>query len=110
MLKKLTEYNAVSGVEFELRQIIYDEIREFCTSAHIDSMGNLCVYKKSKIEKENPVKVLLSAHMDEVGLIVTDITEDGYLKFDTVGGIDPGVLVSQRVVFGECNLFQGHQP
>ncbi len=100
MLKRLTECNAVSGMESELREIIYSEIKDYCTSARVDSMGNLCVYKKAKGLKRNIAKVLLSAHMDEVGLIVTDITEDGYLKFDTVGGIDSGILVSQRVISG----------
>jgi len=103
LIKRLTECNAVSGMESELREIIYSEIKDYCTSARVDSMGNLCVYKKGKSHTENTVKVLLSAHMDEVGLIVTDITEDGYLKFDTVGGIDSGILVSQRVVSGEVS-------
>lgn len=101
MLKRLTECNAVSGMEAQLRQIIYSEIKEFCTKIETDSMGNLCVYKKGKGEGKSKPAVLLSAHMDEVGLVVTDITDDGYLKFDTVGGIDPGILISQRVVSGD---------
>lgn len=95
MLKKLTEAFGVSGYENEVRDIIANEIQSYCTEMQIDSMGNLKVCKKSK--KQNAKKILLSAHMDEVGLIITDITEDGYLKFESVGGIDPKVLISQRV-------------
>ncbi len=97
MLKKLTEAFGVSGAEDAVRDIIYSEIRGFCDAVDIDGMGNLRAYKKAKCQNNDTKKVLLSAHMDEVGLIITDITDDGYLKFSSVGGIDPKVLVSQRV-------------
>ena len=95
MLKKLTETFGVSGYEMPVADVIYNEIKAFCTDAAFDNMGNLKVFKKSK--KENAKKILLSAHMDEVGLIVTHITEEGYLKFAAVGGIEPQVLVAQRI-------------
>ena len=97
MLKKLTEAFGVSGFENEVRDIIYDEIKDFCDSVKIDSMGNLCAYKSAKGRQNKPKKILLSAHMDEVGFIVTDITEDGYLKFASVGGIEAKLMLSQRV-------------
>ncbi len=97
MLKKLTEAFGVSGFENQVRDIIYEEIKDFCDSAKIDSMGNLCAYKKARGKNNNPQKILLSAHMDEVGFIVTDITEDGYLKFASVGGIEAKLMLSQRV-------------
>lgn len=97
MLKKLTECFGVTGYEFPVRQMIHDRVKDHCTEILTDSMGNLCVYKRSK-KSGAAKKVLLSAHMDEVGLIVTDITDDGYLRFATVGGVDPKVLVSQRIV------------
>lgn len=95
MLKKLTETFGVSGYEMPVADVIYNEIKAFCTDAAFDNMGNLKVFKKSK--KENAKKILLSAHMDEVGLIVTHITEEGHLKFAAVGGIEPQVLVAQRI-------------
>lgn len=101
LLKRLTEAFGVSGFETPVRDIIYDEIKNFCTKCEIDTMGNLCVYKRAKNHDESTRKILLSAHMDEVGLIITDITDDGYLKFASVGGIDPKVLISQRVVIGD---------
>lgn len=97
MLKKLTEAFGVSGFENEVRDIIYEEIKDFCDSLKIDSMGNLRAYKKARGVSGNTKKILLSAHMDEVGFIVTDITEDGYLKFASVGGIEAKLMLSQRV-------------
>ncbi len=100
MLKTLTEAFGVSGYEKAVRNIIFEEIKDYCTT-QIDSMGNLSAVRKTEKRDKTPLKILLSAHMDEVGLIVTDITDDGYLKFSTVGGIVPNVLISQRVISGE---------
>ena len=101
MLKKLTGICGVSGFETPVRQFIENEIRDFCTTLRTDSMGNLIAFKKAP--SGNGKTVLLSAHMDEVGFIVTAITDEGYLKFDTVGGMDSRILPSQRVKSG--NLY-----
>jgi endoglucanase len=101
LLKRLAEAPGVSGCENQVREIIISEIQKFCDSVQVDSMGNIRVIKKSKNLSGNTKKILLSAHIDEVGLIVTDITDDGYLKFAAVGGIDAKVLVAQRVEFNE---------
>ncbi len=98
MLKKLTEANGVSGNETQVREIIINEIRDFCKELRVDSMGNLIAYKPAKCNSQNAMTILLSAHMDEVGFIVTDITDDGYLKFESVGGIDARIIISQRVL------------
>ncbi len=105
MLKKLTETNGVSGFEIPVRALIENEIRPLCTHLRCDSMGNLIAYKKAEKNSESVPTILLSAHMDEVGFIVTDITDDGYLKFESVGGIDTKILLSQRVqVNGLCGV------
>lgn len=103
MLKKLTEAFGVSGFENQVRDIIYEEIKDFCDSIKIDSMGNLRAYKKAKGGSGTAKKVLLSAHMDEVGFIVTDITEDGYIKFASVGGIEAKLMLSQKVRINGIN-------
>ena len=65
-------------------------------------MGNVIAYKQgSSSGGEN---IALFAHMDEVGLIITEITNDGYLKFKPIGGIDPRVLVSKRVIIGKNKI------
>ena len=97
MLKKLTDAFGVSGYEDEVRDIIIEEIKDSGADIAVDSMGNLLAFK---LATENPdaKTVLFAAHMDEVGFIVTDITDEGYIKFASVGGIDPKVMISQRVI------------
>lgn len=97
MLKKLTEAFGISGFENEVRNIILEEIKAHCSEIQIDAMGNLIAHKKASANRKNAKTILLSAHMDEVGFIVTDITDEGYLKFATVGGIDSRILISKRV-------------
>lgn len=96
MLKRLTDAFGVSGNEKEVRDIIIDELKGCDADISVDSMGNMVVFKLAENNTEART-VLFAAHMDEVGFIVTDITEDGYIKFDSVGGIEPKVLISQRV-------------
>lgn len=99
LLKELTSLSGVSGNEKKVRDYILDKIKgrisEFC----VDSMGNLIVRKKGNGKSSKTV--MIAAHMDEVGLICSNITDDGFLKFKPVGGIDPKVLVSKRVVVGD---------
>lgn len=96
MLKKLTDVFGCSGNEAEVRELITKELEEYDVDISLDSMGNMTVFR---LAQDNPEAktVLLAAHMDEVGFIVTDITEEGYIKFASVGGIDPKVVISQRI-------------
>lgn len=96
MLKKLTESFGVSGYETEVRNIIMKELENCEVDISVDSMGNMLVFKLAE-EPSDAKTILLSAHMDEVGFIVTDITDDGYIKFSSIGGIDPRILISKRV-------------
>ena len=95
MLKILTEINGVSGNEKSVSDFILSQVRIYCDETIVDSMGNLIFHKKGK--KDSDKKIAVFAHMDEVGLIVTDITEDGYIKFAPVGGIDDRILLAKRV-------------
>jgi len=98
-LKTLCELNGVSGNEKTVREFILGELKDKIDTYSIDKIGNLLVHKKSRAaaEAKNP-KVALCAHMDEVGLFITDITAEGYLKFQTVGGIDPRILLAKTVL------------
>ncbi|MDP4119196.1 MAG: M42 family metallopeptidase [Bacillota bacterium] len=98
MLKRLTNAFGPSGCEDEVREIVLKEIRPFCDSITIDKMGNVIAFKKGR---DSSKKFMADAHMDEVGLIVKTVTEDGYLKFDEVGGIDSRLLLGKRVFVGE---------
>lgn len=102
LLKKLCTAGGISGDEGSVRDIIINEIKDFADELRVDNLGNLLVHKKGKAPAVN--KLMLSAHMDEVGLLVTDITAEGYLKIDEVGGIDRRVLVGKRVYVGSKHL------
>lgn len=97
LLKKLTEASGVSGNEKEVRNIIINEIKDHVDDFKIDRLGNIIVHKKGK---KNSKKLMIAAHMDEVGLMVTDINDVGLIKFTTVGGIDKRILVSKPVLIG----------
>lgn len=99
LLKKLTEAAGVSGGEQEIRSFIVDTIKTKVDDVKIDSLGNIIAYKKGK--KMPDKKIMLTAHMDEVGLIVVGIEDSGLIKFKTVGGIDSRILLSKTVYIGE---------
>ena len=98
LLEQLCLCNGISGDEGNVRNLIINEIKDCADDIKTDNLGNLIVFKKGK--KSAKSKLMVSAHMDEVGLMVTDITSDGYLKFDEVGGIDRRVLPGKRVCVG----------
>ncbi len=97
-LKTLCELNGISGDEKEIRKAIMEAAKPLCDSVKIDRMGNVIAFKKGKKSNSH---ILFSAHMDEVGFIIMDATEDGLLVFRPVGGIDPRVCVSKYVLIGE---------
>lgn len=101
LLKDLTELNGVSGNEDEVRDYIKREAEKYADDIKIDSMGNVICFKKGT---SSGPKIMLSAHMDEVGFMVTGYTDGGALKFRTVGGIDDRILLGKRVVVGSKRI------
>lgn len=102
LLKRLCKCDGISGDEGKVRELIINEIKPYADSITVDNLGNLLVHKKGKNIAKS--KLMLSAHMDEVGLMVTDITSDGYIKFDEVGGIDRRVLLGKSVTLGKNKI------
>lgn len=98
-IKELTEINAVSGNEELIREEILKTVTPYADSVSVDTMGNIIAFKRGSSPCGR--KFIVSAHMDEVGFIVSDITDEGFLKFKAVGGIDARILPAQRVVIGE---------
>lgn len=98
MLKTLCTLNATSGREDAVRDFLIAQLPED-VSYMVDALGNLIVEKKGRQPAKN--KVMLASHMDEVGLIITYITDEGFLKFACVGGIDSRVLFGKQVTVGE---------
>ncbi len=95
LLKRLCAANGVSSDEGRVRDIIISEIKDHADELTVDSSGNIIVFKKGA--RPAARKVLLSAHMDEVGFIVTRINADGTLGVDEVGGIDRRVIAGKQV-------------
>ena len=94
MLKDLCLLNGTSGREEAVRNYIIEKIKDKCEYS-VDALGSVIAFKKGK--KAPDKKVLVAAHTDEVGFIITDITDDGYLRFAPVGGIDAAVVLGRRV-------------
>jgi tetrahedral aminopeptidase len=90
LLKQLSEALGPSGREGNVRNIIIKEIKDFVDEVYVDKFGNLIAHKKGIGSK-----VMLAAHMDEIGLMVREILSNGRIKFQEVGGIEPITLVSQ---------------
>lgn len=101
LLKELTELNGVSGNEEEVRTYIKKEAEQYADEITIDSIGNVIALKKGKSRK---FKVMLSAHMDEVGFMVTGYGDYGTIKFHPVGGIDSRILPGKKVFLGDKRI------
>lgn len=98
-IRELCLLSGVSSYEDDVRDYVKEKAAPYATEMRVDPMGTLIVFKKGKKTTGN--KLLLAAHMDEVGLIIKRITDDGYLKFGCIGGIDRRVLLGKKVLVGK---------
>ena len=87
--------DGVSGAEDQVREYIKAQVTPYCERVVTDSRGNLTCYKKGAATPKN--KVMFTAHMDEVGFVITNIDSDGFLRFSTVGTIDSRVVIGKPV-------------
>jgi putative aminopeptidase FrvX len=94
LLKKLSEAAGVSAQEQNAKAIVHRELKERNVTVREDRVGNLIAYKRGR--KGNG-KVMLAAHIDEIGFMVT-LIDEGYLRFSTIGGFDPRILPGKRVL------------
>lgn len=101
-IKTLCALSGVSGAEDEVRDYILERAMRFADEIQTDAMGNLLVFKKGAVQTAQ--RIMLCAHMDEVGMIVTGYGDDGYLKFDFVGGVDRRVILGKRVYVGKARI------
>ena len=100
ILRELTALDGVSGEEDAVREYIISKIKDHC-EYKIDPLGSIIAFKKGK--NRSVKRLMVDAHMDEVGLIITSVTSDGFLGFSAVGGIDTAVLMFRRVRIGSIN-------
>lgn len=94
-LEKLSNACGVTGREEQVRNLIVQLLTPYVDQIEVDKLENVIATKKGKANKP---KIMLAAHMDEVGLMVKTITKDGFLKFAKMGGIDDRILPAQKVV------------
>lgn len=98
LLRELCLINGTSGDEYAVRNVIIEKIKAHC-EYKVDALGNLICFCKGR--KASEKKLMIAAHMDEVGFIVTYIREDGTLCFNEVGGVDPSVVIGRQVSVGK---------
>ncbi len=101
LIKEISAISGISGRENAVREYIIKKI-EGCAEYRVDPLGSLIVFKKGK--KTANKKVMLDAHMDEVGFIITGITADGCLRFAKVGGVDTRVALGRSVKVGKDGI------
>ncbi len=94
LLKNLTQTDGVSGTETQISNLIYENAKEYCDEVETDAMGNLIARKKG-----NGKKIMISAHMDEIGIIVSFIEKEGFIRFSNIGGLYTKQLIGRRVRF-----------
>jgi len=99
LLKGLSEAFGVSGHEDAVRKLILDAIKDRVDEYNVDALGNLIALKRGTGPSQH--KVMVAAHMDEVGLMILHIEKEGSLRFHPVGGIDPRVLLAKKVLIGD---------
>ena len=99
LMKQLCALPGPSGCEDAVREFVLEKVKPFADEMKTDAIGNIMVFRRAKKALERPV--VLCAHMDEVGVIIKKITDDGMLKFGFVGGVDPRVVIGRPVRFGD---------
>lgn len=107
LFKSICEARAISGDEKELVKLLKENYLKYSDEIIYDNLGSIVCHKKSK--KEGALKVLVLAHADEIGFMVSNIESNGIIKVNSIGGINPNTLVADRVVLrnDEGKLFNG---
>lgn len=110
LMQDICNTPGVSGFEDPIQSIVRANLEESCDEVHIDRMGNVIGRKNSVLETDsskNPVRVLIAAHADEIGMMVRHIDDQGYIHVNQLGGLDTASIVSQVVVIHGREDIQG---
>jgi tetrahedral aminopeptidase len=94
LLKEICEVPGAPGFEQPIRKVVLRELAKLPLEVSVDNMGNVIAFKKGRSNK----KVMVAAHMDEIGFMVSYIDDEGFVRFNTLGGFDPKTLTAQRVI------------
>lgn len=102
-IARLCALDGISGREQEVSAEILRQLEGLADEVRVDNLGNVIAFKKGRRVPKH--KLMLAAHMDEVGFLVTGITDEGCLRFAAVGGVDPRVVLGRRVRIGEKKVW-----
>jgi|TARA_R110000737_G_scaffold351986_1_gene396043 putative aminopeptidase FrvX len=94
LLAQICKTPGAPGFENEVRELVLKEIKPYVDDVEIDNLGNVYAIKRGTSDK----RVMVGAHMDEIGFMVTHIDDNGFIRFHTLGGFDPKTLTAQRVI------------
>ncbi|MEL7006906.1 MAG: M42 family peptidase, partial [Bacteroidota bacterium] len=97
LFKSICKAPGPPGFEHRIRRLIIDEVKPLVDHLEVDNMGNVIAIRRGRQQAPDK-RVMVAAHMDELGMIVRHIDEGGYLRFHTLGGFDPKTLTAQRVI------------
>lgn len=97
LIKELVEAIGPSGYEDAIRQLVLAQVQPFADEVKTDALGNLIVRKGQK--SDHGTRVMLAAHMDEIGVIATHVDDNGFIRFTTIGGVRPSTCLGGRVRF-----------
>ncbi|KXJ04773.1 putative aminopeptidase, partial [Exaiptasia diaphana] len=100
LLSKICTTPGAPGFEQKVRELVISEVKDLVDELEIDNMGNVYAIKRgtAATDGERNKRVMVGAHMDEIGFIVTHIDDNGFIRFHTLGGFDPKTLTAQRVI------------
>lgn len=104
LIQTLVEAYGPSGFEDNVRKLIRPKVEPYADSITVDALGNLIAFKEGTADSDERLTVMVAAHMDEIGLMVTHITEDGFLRFTNIGGIRRQTLLGSRVRFSNGTI------
>lgn len=93
-IEKLTQTNSISGHEEEIRKVLHDELKGYCDEVSFDNLGSIIFTKKGKAEGP---RIMIAAHMDQIGFVITHIDEKGFCYFKPIGGWYPTQLMTQEI-------------
>lgn len=96
LIKKLSNMRGISGFEYRISDKIAELFKPYCDEVSIDRMGSIIAVKRCG--KQNAKKILIEAHCDEIGLMVKNIDERGFISVVNVGGVDPRILPAAEVI------------
>lgn len=98
LLGEICTVPGAPGFEKKIRELVLKELKGLVDELELDNMGNIYAIKRGSKPENERKRVMIGAHMDEIGFIVTHIDDKGFVRFHTLGGFDPKTLTAQRVL------------